>query len=279
MYNTTHLAIEEQHCHRFLWGDLDDPTPKTFLITRVNMGDKPAGAISTEALYGTADKFFSDHPAAATMLKRGTYVDDIMESVETKEEAEDLTGGAEKILSKGGFKIKFWTYSGDDAKDENGVLEVLGIGWNPKEDQIVGQASLNFSPKKRGVYTLPDLKPDEIPKLIPKKLTRRMVLGQVMRVYDPLGIWAPFLLQGKILLRESWEVKLGWDDPVPADLHHKWVKFFIALKEVNNLSYPRVLKPPEAVGDPMLIIFSDASDIAYGAVAYVRWKLTSLSII
>lgn len=272
-YNSIFLEEGEQHCHRFLWSEPENPVPRTYVMTRVNMGDKPAGAISTEALYMTADKFFEDHPRAATMLREGSYVDDLMDSVKDREEAEDLTGGAERMLSKGGFKVKFWLFSGDAAEEEQGITEILGVSWNPKEDQIVGQASLNFSPKKRGVYTLPDLNPDEIPRLIPEVLTRRMVLAQVMRIYDPFGMWSPVILIGKVLLRETWECQLGWDDAVPADLHGRWVRFFIASKELNGLRYPRVLKPAEAVGDPMLVIFSDASDAAYGFVAYVRWQL------
>ena len=32
------------------------------------------------------------------------------------------------------------------------------------------------------------------------------------------------------------------------------------------------MKPHKAVGDPILIIFSDGSNNAYGACAYVRWE-------
>ena len=271
MYNSIILEEEEQHCHRYLWSNIDDPVPKTFVITRVNMGDRPAGAISTEALYLTAERFSDEHPAAATMLKVSSYVDDLMDSTETAEEARELTGGAENILQKGGFRIKFWLYSGDTPED--GETEVLGVRWIPHEDEIAVQSSLNFSPKKRGVHTLPDLKPEEIPGKLPEKLTKRLTLAQVMKIYDPLGILSPFTLLGKILLRKSWEEKLGWDEPLPPDLHEKWIRFFIATKDLNQLRYPRVLKPDEAVGDPMLIIFSDASAVAYGFAAYVRWQL------
>ena len=37
--------------------------------------------------------------------------------------------------------------------------------------------------------------------------------------------------------------------------------------------FPRCLKPLGAIGPPILIIFSDGSDNAYGACAYVRWTL------
>ena len=37
----------------------------------------------------------------------------------------------------------------------------------------------------------------------------------------------------------------------------------------------RCLKPKDATGSPILIIFSDGSKDAYGACAYVRWSLTT----
>ena len=35
----------------------------------------------------------------------------------------------------------------------------------------------------------------------------------------------------------------------------------------------RCMKPSDAIGEPILIVFSDASQDAYAACAYVRWKL------
>ena len=43
---------------------------------------------------------------------------------------------------------------------------------------------------------------------------------------------------------------------------------------MNSIKFERCLKPPNAVGDPSLVIFSDGSESAYGASAYVRWALT-----
>ena len=48
MFNSVLLKPLEQHCHRFLWRDLDSTRdPDVYVIQRVNMGDKPAPAIST----------------------------------------------------------------------------------------------------------------------------------------------------------------------------------------------------------------------------------------
>lgn len=40
-----------------------------------------------------------------------------------------------------------------------------------------------------------------------------------------------------------------------------------------NVEFIRCVKPVDDVGDPMLVMLSDASRDVYGTCAYVRWKL------
>ena len=90
MYNSIYVESTEQHCHRFLWRDLENRVPDVYVITRVNMGDRPAAAISSEAIYKTADLFNTDYPDVSRLLKNSTYVDDIVDSVENTEQALQL---------------------------------------------------------------------------------------------------------------------------------------------------------------------------------------------
>ena len=275
MFNSVHLENQEQHCHRFLWRGLDSNSScDTYVMTRVNMGDRPAGSISTEALYKTAERFGEDCPRAAEMIKVGSYVDDLLDSVPSKEEAISLSEGCENMLKKGGFKIKFWVKSGDVVEDEDGITTILGICWKSEPDTMVFSTSLNFSPKKHGVHVEPDLLESEVPGGIPSNLTKRMVLSQMMRIYDPMGLVCAFTLKGKMLLRETWEKKLGWDESLPDDLRGRWVHFMCILYDLRKLEYPRSIKPPTAEGDPMLVLLSDASDKAYGFMAFARWLCT-----
>ena len=55
MYNSIHFNPTEQHCNRFLRRDLKSREQDIYAITRVNMGDRPAASISTEAIDMTAD--------------------------------------------------------------------------------------------------------------------------------------------------------------------------------------------------------------------------------
>jgi len=193
------------------------------------MGDRPATSISTDALYKTAERFRSDSPAAANILRKSSYVDDLIDSVSDFPAALKVTEEVESMLGKGGFQVKCWQFSGEIGarrkshepaevsllKGTADNTRVLGVNWNPVEDVIQYEVSLNFSKKKKGIRTGPCLQLHEIPNGIPDILIRRLVLEQVMSIFDPLGFLCPFTLQAKIYLRETWTRRLGWDDAVP----------------------------------------------------------------
>ena len=44
---------------------------------------------------------------------------------------------------------------------------------------------------------------------------------------------------------------------------------------MEDITFNRCLKPLTATGKPICVTFSDASEEAYGAVSYIRWKLTN----
>ena len=74
-------------------------------------------------------------------------------------------------------------------------------------------------------------------------------------------------------MRQLWNIKsLGWDNII-VELHKKdWITFFKDLFDMQNISFPRCIKPADAIGNPLLIIFSDGSNDAFGACAYARWE-------
>ena len=264
MYNSIHINPTEQHCHRFLWRDLETREPDIYAITRVNMGDRPAAAISAEAIYMTADMNADIFPDVTQLLKTSTYVDDIVFSVSDKKKAMELTRSTTKVLSSAGFTIKHWLFSEESeprkslddppsCSNPDYRTQVLGIYWEPIGDSIVTEVRLNFSPKRKGVYTGNDLTFEQIPAGIPEILTRRQVLEQTTKLYDPLGIYCAFTLTAKILLRETWKLELGWDDPLPQKLRQQWISHFSDLYKLADWKYNRSLTLPNAVGNPTLI--------------------------
>ncbi|XP_049886980.1 uncharacterized protein LOC126381551 [Pectinophora gossypiella] len=101
------------------------------------------------------------------------------------------------------------------------------------------------------------------------KLTKRIILSSVSQIYDPLGLLSPSIMTVKVLLQKLWLLKLGWDDPVPEDVVCIWNRFASNLSVLSSLRVPRYVTCDDPIHTE-LHIFTDASQTAYGACAYIR---------
>ncbi|XP_068675570.1 uncharacterized protein [Montipora foliosa] len=106
-------------------------------------------------------------------------------------------------------------------------------------------------------------------------LSKRTILSQVARIYDPIGFASAFLIRAKIGLQELWEKGVGWDEELPSETQEKWTNLFQEMKSLNGTSFERCLTSPYAVGRPVICVFSDASEDAFGSCAYARRQLSS----
>ena len=270
MFHSIDIPIQDQMTHLFLWRNLETAEqPKTYAMTVVNMGDRPASAIAQTALRMTAEEAEEEYPEASKLLMRNSYMDDIPGSVASAEIGMKLMQETETILEAKGFKLKNWTFSGQAPKKEmsvdqvavqtlmqrdveNEMGKVLGMGWETESDSIR--------------FLLKSLDSE-------METTKRQCLSLICSIYDPIGLLAPVTVTAKIILRKIWASKpvIDWDDPLPDELQVEWIKFRESLSHVRNLEFYRSLKPDKAEA-PVLVIFSDGSKDAYGTVAYVRWK-------
>lgn len=105
-------------------------------------------------------------------------------------------------------------------------------------------------------------------------MTKRALLSQVARFYDPIGFAAAFLIRAKIGLQELWQLGIDWDEePLPA-VRSKWLDLFKEIQELDKIGFKRCLVPSEIPELPVLCVFSDASQEAFGACAYIRQRGT-----
>jgi hypothetical protein len=103
-------------------------------------------------------------------------------------------------------------------------------------------------------------------------LTKRKILSELAAIFDPIRVAAAIVIKSKIALQELWQFGLKWDDEVPSASREKWIRIFKEIRKLNDVKFDRCLTPSEAFGKPCLIVFCDASRLAFGAVAYIRWK-------
>ena len=177
--------------------------PDQFIKTVLTFGDRPAPTMAITAMRKTAHMHRETSPKAAESITKNAYVDDICDSVQTAEEARELTEDIDKVLAMAGFRVKKWitNASSSDNKDSREVVlegeaqteKVLGTVWLPTEDKFSFRIKINF------VSTPP---PSNDPLFIPLKLTKRMILSKLAGVFDPIGAGAPVLIKSKIAMQE-----------------------------------------------------------------------------
>ena len=130
------------------------------------------------------------------------------------------------------------------------VTSVLGIEWNCQEDTL--------RPKERSQPA--------------KAETKREALSLLAGLFDPLGEEAPLTCQGKLLMQQLWQSKLGWDDQIPKELCPKVDSWL----EAMGADVPKIPRHWGRIKE--IHIFCDASEEAYAACAYATSEGTSTLI-
>ena len=123
-----------------------------------------------------------------------------------------------KILVKTDDQKKGFKMFQEDAEEK-----VLGVIWNYVADE--------FSLKvKVDLLRLTDHSVDH-----GVKMTKKILLSQVSRFYDPIGFAAAFIIRAKIGLQELWQTGLHWDDKLPCNVEEKWIQFYKEMKELKGI--------------------------------------------
>ena len=98
--------------------------------------------------------------------------------------------------------------------------------------------------------------------------TKREVLSNIAKIYDPLGVVSPMSLVGKMLYREIYDRKILWDKQLPSDLIAKWSVWQSELPD--KVEFPRSLVNfREDINDIKLRTFGDASGKGVAAAVFV----------
>ena len=105
------------------------------------------------------------------------------------------------------------------------------------------------------------------------KNTKRSILKVTSTIYDPLGHLMPFTVVAKILLQELWRHDIGWDDEITGDHLRYWEAWLKNAEKIVDVRVPRCyVLDGSPFSEIQLHVFCDASESAYGAVAYLRYS-------
>ncbi|XP_055926957.1 uncharacterized protein LOC129958485 [Argiope bruennichi] len=256
------MAPEDHKFLKFLWnGGSDHEDYRIMQMTRLPFGCKTSPFILSAIIKHHIAKFEAERPDSVSMLNSGLYVDDLHFGADSVREAFTLSSDVVTILRSGGFKLRklrlsdlraLWVKNGFCERKEGIELKIQGLNWNPDKD-VLSLEVKGLVDSLRGLDN-----------------TKRCVLQTAARIFDPVGLIAPFVVRIKCLLQEIWERGMDWVDDLPEDLRLKWITWCNEIRTLKEIVIPRNCLQDCGKGLAEIHIFCDASLRACGATSYTR---------
>ncbi len=278
------IAKEDRDVLRFLWFDdvyADQPNLAQLRFTRVVFGVTSSPFLLNATIRHHLERYREVQPRLVEKLSKAAYVDDIVTGADNEEDALQLFTTSKEILKEGGFHLrKFCSNStllqmkvecqetlDKSAPDEtytsttlgsgqpvrSGERKVLGVRWDLATDQLVMSLEDIASAAS-------DIEP-----------TKRAIVSLVGKIYDPLGLLSPIVIQLKIFIQELCEAKLEWDRQLTGQPLDRWHHLSSKLHQAGPFLNPRCYMHgiQEQAISYRLCGFCDASLKAYAAVVYL----------
>ena len=176
-------------------------------------GAKDSPTCANYALQRTASDNAKEYPEAAKAVLENFYMDDFLDSVESPARALIRSKELVYLLHLGGFKLNKFVSNVPDLADridgsaqftepkvivssKEELMHVLGLKWDHNNETLVVSRGTNST----------------ITRILPQCL----VLSLVSKVYDPIGLVAPFIVGARLILKDIWRVNgQSWDDELP----------------------------------------------------------------
>lgn len=274
MYQQVGVRLEDQHAQRVLFCERGSEQPSEYVFNVLTFGATCSPAIAKYVRDLKADNHAEQFPKAAKSIKRSSYMDDQLESVDTAEEAIQLIEDIIEVQSRANFEVRGWksnshevmAHFGDKETQQQVAItmgdeaeKVLGMWWLMNLDCFTFLLKFNKGSKE----VLTGQRPP----------TKREMLVVLMSLYDPLGLIAHYLAFLKVLLQDVWRSNCDWDEVLNSQLQQRWTKWILILPSLEKLQIPRCYLNglnTWAGAEVQLHIMIDASQECCAAVAYLR---------
>ncbi|XP_058839198.1 uncharacterized protein LOC131694734 [Topomyia yanbarensis] len=267
MYRQVRIDPSQTRFQRIFWRDKPTDPIRVMELDTVTYGTSPASFLAVRSMIQLARDERINFPIAAESIIEDCYMDDILSGASTLAAAKQLRGDIEVLMAKGKFPIRKWCSNDDEVLEgiperdreklrriedsrANETIRALSILWNSRSDQFLFWRS-----------------PESIQ--LEQKVTKRNVLSQIAKLFDPLGLISPVIVLAKSIMQQLWDDGLGWDETLESKTLSRWMNFHQSLVGLNEIQIPRCVVVPETIRVEMHG-FSDASCTAYGACLYLR---------
>ncbi|XP_037821294.1 uncharacterized protein LOC119610232 isoform X1 [Lucilia sericata] len=276
MFHQVVVAEEDRCSQRFLWRDNESGPPEVYEMLVMTFGAACSPCIAHYVKETNAMEYRDRFPRAVKSILDHHYVDDFVDSFDSPLKAIEIAIQVGEIHKAAGFEMRNFTsnssevvvalegslnhqvsFSGGLNKMDGSTEKVLGMFWDPKDDAF--KFVLKFHRVNSDVIS-----GTRCP-------TKRELLCVVMSIFDPIGFLCHFMITAKLLMRELWRHSVLWDEMLPAVLQMMWNNWRQELRNVVHAKVPRWYFGNGLLLELELHVFVDASEDAFGAVAYWRY--------
>ena len=218
---------------RIVWRNSSYEPIQSFRLTTVTYGTACAPFLANACMLQLTDDEEKRYPIVSKVLRKNRYADDFLAGEDILGEAVTVREELVKILASAGMSVGKWASNCPDLLNNLDVpleqtdeamipaqetVATLGLRWISSEDVFCFRVShINLS----------------------EKITKRSMLSEIARLYDPIGWLSPVVIQAKIHLQNLWMQGIGWDDPVPQKLRLAWSDFKEQLGQLETIKIPR----------------------------------------
>ncbi|XP_026686425.1 uncharacterized protein LOC103518980 isoform X2 [Diaphorina citri] len=265
MYRQIWVHEDDRKYQKIWWRQNEDSDIACFQLKTVTYGTSCAPYLAVKCLKQLAQDEKEIFPNASKIADRDFYVDDLISSTESEEKALELYKELTAMFQKAGFRLRKWISNSkyvlneipveDRAVQVNSILnhqetvKALGLRFNPSNDEF----SYSF-----------ELNDVQAP-------TKRIILSEIGKLFDPLGLISPIIINAKIFLQELWLLSYNWDDKLDDKTSSIWKKILNDMNGINKLKIDRYVFVTSS-SNVEFHGFCDASEKAYAACLYVKCK-------
>ncbi|XP_070519743.1 uncharacterized protein [Cardiocondyla obscurior] len=263
MYRQIEIHPEDRDYQRIIWRPSSLYEYFDYKLNTITYGLCSAPYLANRVIKQLALDEANNFPLGASVLRHEIYMDDILTGADSVSSAKVLITQLINICTAGGFPLAKWSFNSSELskiiptpEPSKGPVDfhsdithtILGLRWNPTEDFFY----FHVTPTE-----------NQVP-------TKRIVLSETARLFDPLGWLAPVIIKAKILIQTLWLKGNDWDHPLDKDDFNLWHQFRNELIKLSEIKIPRWLMTTETTSLIELHGFADASERAYAAVIFVK---------
>lgn len=193
----------------------------------------------------------------ANSILRNIYIDNVNHTCDTEPDLLNFYSKAKAVMKAGGFSLREWHSNSRGLREVSSVnsdlgkqthVKLLGVFWSSNLDCLT--LSLPIESNENDTDTI----------------TKRTVVREQARFFDPFGFSLPVTITGKIFIQTLWKSDLKWDEPLSTEQVSEWEN--IKKQMVNFFSKFTVPRMFLSRSNIKLHVFADASIRSYGAVGY-----------